>query len=263
MPAGLEGAHWVAVRAVRAHPGDLTGLSTRADPASPSSSPALPPPRPPRPTPHPQPRPRWSRSARRRWAGTGRWWTLQGCPSPRATCWGGTTCCTLASPSAPTSAPMRWSRWGGRWTCLVRARAARAHCAPTHERAVGPRGRPSNFFPCTPRLLTLSSPRAPARVAAEKKGADGSLPDIIPVFVTLDPHRDSCAQVGTYVKDFHPRMVGECVGWGRGGDGRAAGPRISPSLAAGCDRVRTGVGRSRVGDGAGARVDGVCGARRA
>lgn len=41
------------------------------------------------------------------------------------------------------------------------------------------------------------------RLSAEKKGGT----DIVPVFVTLDPHRDSCAQVGAYVKDFHPRMV--------------------------------------------------------
>jgi protein SCO1/2 len=31
---------------------------------------------------------------------------------------------------------------------------------------------------------------------------------LTPVFVTLDPYRDSCAQVGAYVRDFHPRMLG-------------------------------------------------------
>jgi cytochrome oxidase Cu insertion factor (SCO1/SenC/PrrC family) len=35
-----------------------------------------------------------------------------------------------------------------------------------------------------------------------------NVPDVIPIFITLDPHRDSCAQVGAYAKDFHPRMVG-------------------------------------------------------
>lgn len=32
--------------------------------------------------------------------------------------------------------------------------------------------------------------------------------ELVPVFITLDPYRDSCAQVGAYVKDFHPRMLG-------------------------------------------------------
>ncbi len=31
---------------------------------------------------------------------------------------------------------------------------------------------------------------------------------MLPIFVTLDPRRDSCAQVGAYVRDFHPRMLG-------------------------------------------------------
>lgn len=34
------------------------------------------------------------------------------------------------------------------------------------------------------------------------------MPKVLPVFITLDPHRDSCAQVGAYVRDFHPRMLG-------------------------------------------------------
>jgi protein SCO1/2 len=40
---------------------------------------------------------------------------------------------------------------------------------------------------------------------AEKQHGAGT---VVPVFVTLDPHRDSCEQVGAYVKDFHPSMVG-------------------------------------------------------
>jgi protein SCO1/2 len=31
---------------------------------------------------------------------------------------------------------------------------------------------------------------------------------LTPVFVTLDPYRDSCAQVGAYARDFSPRMIG-------------------------------------------------------
>lgn len=31
---------------------------------------------------------------------------------------------------------------------------------------------------------------------------------VVPVFVSLDPYRDTCAQVGAYCADFHPRMVG-------------------------------------------------------
>ena len=29
-----------------------------------------------------------------------------------------------------------------------------------------------------------------------------------PVFITLDPARDSIEQVAAYVRDFHPRMIG-------------------------------------------------------
>lgn len=39
----------------------------------------------------------------------------------------------------------------------------------------------------------------------EKKG--GTVPPVIPVFITLDPYRDSCAQVGLYARDFHSRML--------------------------------------------------------
>lgn len=31
---------------------------------------------------------------------------------------------------------------------------------------------------------------------------------VVPVFISLDPHRDSCAQVGAYCADFHPKMLG-------------------------------------------------------
>lgn len=40
---------------------------------------------------------------------------------------------------------------------------------------------------------------------AEKRSG---VPSVEPIFITLDPYRDSCAQVGAYVKDFHPRMIG-------------------------------------------------------
>lgn len=41
-------------------------------------------------------------------------------------------------------------------------------------------------------------------VAAEK---DGGAP-LQPVFVSVDPKRDSVAQVKQYVKEFHPRLIG-------------------------------------------------------
>lgn len=40
--------------------------------------------------------------------------------------------------------------------------------------------------------------------AAEK---DGGAP-LQPVFVSVDPKRDSVAQVKQYVKEFHPRLIG-------------------------------------------------------
>jgi protein SCO1 len=40
------------------------------------------------------------------------------------------------------------------------------------------------------------------RDAPERKDA------VVPVFITLDPARDSCAQVGAYVRDFHPSFIG-------------------------------------------------------
>jgi hypothetical protein len=48
-----------------------------------------------------------------------------------------------------------------------------------------------------------------AHATAAKKSMPAGAPDVVPVFITLDPRRDSCAQVGAYVKDFHSRMVGE------------------------------------------------------
>lgn len=33
-------------------------------------------------------------------------------------------------------------------------------------------------------------------------------PVVTPVFITVDPNRDSVAQVANYIQDFHPRMVG-------------------------------------------------------
>ena len=36
---------------------------------------------------------------------------------------------------------------------------------------------------------------------------DSSLPKVVPIFITVDPHRDSVAQMKEYVKDFHPRTV--------------------------------------------------------
>lgn len=34
-----------------------------------------------------------------------------------------------------------------------------------------------------------------------------NVPEVVPVFITLDPYRDSCAQVGAYARDFHPGML--------------------------------------------------------
>jgi cytochrome oxidase Cu insertion factor (SCO1/SenC/PrrC family) len=42
--------------------------------------------------------------------------------------------------------------------------------------------------------------------ALDKLGAKGR--QITPVFVTVDPERDSPAQLATYLKSFHPRLVG-------------------------------------------------------
>jgi protein SCO1 len=38
--------------------------------------------------------------------------------------------------------------------------------------------------------------------------AQKDLPLITPVLVSVDPHRDTVAQMRTYIADFHPRMVG-------------------------------------------------------
>lgn len=37
--------------------------------------------------------------------------------------------------------------------------------------------------------------------------AQKNLPKLTPIFVTLDPHRDTVAQMAAYRKDFHPRML--------------------------------------------------------
>ena len=39
-----------------------------------------------------------------------------------------------------------------------------------------------------------------------KKHSKGEFP--VPVFITLDPERDGVKQVGAYVKEFHPAMIG-------------------------------------------------------
>ena len=36
---------------------------------------------------------------------------------------------------------------------------------------------------------------------------DADLPKVVPIFITVDPHRDSVAQMKEYVKDFHPRTL--------------------------------------------------------
>lgn len=37
---------------------------------------------------------------------------------------------------------------------------------------------------------------------------DPSLPKVQPVFITVDPERDTVPAMATYVKDFHPRLIG-------------------------------------------------------
>jgi protein SCO1/2 len=58
-------------------------------------------------------------------------------------------------------------------------------------------------FPSSPSSSLLPIPFV-VSCFAEKKG----LPFVPPVFITLDPSRDTCGQVGAYVKDFHPKMIG-------------------------------------------------------
>ena len=43
---------------------------------------------------------------------------------------------------------------------------------------------------------------------ASPAGAAALAPTLHPLFITLDPRRDSCEQVRTYTRDFHPRMRG-------------------------------------------------------
>lgn len=58
-----------------------------------------------------------------------------------------------------------------------------------------------NCLPCQLAVCTYSSH---SHAAAEK---DGGAP-LQPVFVSVDPKRDSVAQVKQYVKEFHPRLIG-------------------------------------------------------
>lgn len=43
--------------------------------------------------------------------------------------------------------------------------------------------------------------------AVNARAAAAGMPGVTPVFVTLDPYRDSCAQVGVYARDFHKDML--------------------------------------------------------
>jgi len=33
-------------------------------------------------------------------------------------------------------------------------------------------------------------------------------PEIVPLFITVDPERDGVKEVAEYIKEFHPRMIG-------------------------------------------------------
>jgi protein SCO1/2 len=37
---------------------------------------------------------------------------------------------------------------------------------------------------------------------------EGMSSEVQPVFISIDPERDSVAQVKTYIEEFHPRMIG-------------------------------------------------------
>jgi protein SCO1/2 len=52
---------------------------------------------------------------------------------------------------------------------------------------------------CPNRSLPFTTPHAETKLPKET---------LTPAFVTLDPYRDSCAQVETYAREFHPRMLG-------------------------------------------------------
>lgn len=44
--------------------------------------------------------------------------------------------------------------------------------------------------------------------AVDMVNKEGSQGNIIPVFITLDPERDGAKEVSSYVKEFHPQMIG-------------------------------------------------------
>jgi protein SCO1/2 len=46
------------------------------------------------------------------------------------------------------------------------------------------------------------------RVVQELDQAPETSGKVLPVFISLDPYRDTCDQVGAYCADFHPRMLG-------------------------------------------------------
>jgi cytochrome oxidase Cu insertion factor (SCO1/SenC/PrrC family) len=99
-----------------------------------------------------------------------------------------------------------------RGVCAGLLTVAAAHCrcsertrARAAERRLRAPAQPLALRPSPPCPLPLPL----AHATAAKKSMPAGAPDVVPVFITLDPRRDSCAQVGAYVKDFHSRMVGE------------------------------------------------------
>ena len=60
---------------------------------------------------------------------------------------------------------------------------------------------------CPAELVKMSLVTDAVDRAAAARGAAGGRP-LQPVFITVDPRRDSCEQVAAYCRDFHPRMLG-------------------------------------------------------